>query len=249
MPTSLSAMLALFNDNTSGDISAADGRTVIQGLYDWVPTEAKYMAGRLPSESAHASDDFFSAYSGYTEQTPTGTAVWAAGNGGLGVTYDDQSANDVAVTVKAIPGGPPLTIQTAWYSLVTQTSNPGIGLVFTDGTTGGANIAGFGYLSGFGATGLSGTINSVTAVGATNVIDRASLFQALIHVRLVWKSSNTFAYAYSVDGSTWTDFAQADLSITCTPTHMGFFVSTWSQTVPMAAVFRYLRVAESDLSV
>jgi hypothetical protein len=35
MPTSLAAMLALINDNTSGDISAADHRATIEGLYEW----------------------------------------------------------------------------------------------------------------------------------------------------------------------------------------------------------------------
>lgn len=248
-PLSLAQILALLPDNTVGLISEEDMRNAIQAVYEWIPDDVKYMAGRLPSETAHASDDFFSSYSGYTEQTPTGTAVWAHGAAGLGCKFDDQVANDIAVAVKAIPSGPPLTIQTAWRGITNVNSNPGLGLIFTDGTGAAANIAGFGDLAGFGSTGLSGQINNVTATGATTVVDRSNIRQGLIHVRWVWKSSNTFAQAYSLDGTHWTDFAQSDISITCTPTHMGFFVSSWSQTTPQTAAFRYLRVAASDLSV
>ena len=248
MPTSLAAMLALFNDNTSGDISAADGRTVIQALYDWIPTDVKFLAGRLPSETAHASDDFFTAYSGYTEQTPTGTATWAAGHGGLGVKFDDQAGNDMAATLKAIPGGPPLTIQTCWQIAVITGSNPGVGLVLSDGTTATSNVAGFGSFGGFAMATVTGTLTNATT-SAQTAIDRTNLLQGILHVRLVWVSANNFAWAISPDGSNWTDWGVAAFSTSFTPTHMGLWVSTWSNTVPGAAVFRYLRVNESDLSV
>lgn len=249
MPLTLAQMLALLPDNTTGLISEEDVRDVVEALYDWIPNDVKYLAGRLPTETAHASDDFFSTYSGYTEQTPTGTATWAAGLGGLAVKFDSQSSNDLAATLKAIPAGPPLTIQTAWSTAIYQAANPGIGLLFTDGTAATSTIAAFGDLSQFGTTSLTGTLTNASAGGAAANLERLRLHQGLIHVRWVWEATNTFSWNISVDGTTWTKLNGGDLTTTITPTHMGLWVSAWSVGNPITAAFRYLRVYEADLSI
>lgn len=249
MPLTLAQMHALLNDNTSGDISAEDARDVVEALFDWIPNSQKFLVGRLPGETAHADDDFFATYSGYTEQTPTGTAVWAAGPGGLGVKFEDQSSNDMAATLKAVPGGPPLTIQTAWSTAIYQASNPGVGLVFTDGTAATSTIAGFGDLSGFGTTTFTGTLTTATVGGTASALERQRLHGGMVHARWVWEASNTFSWALSVDGANWTKFNSGDLSTTITPTHFGLFVSSWSVADPITAVFHYLRVNEADLSI
>lgn len=248
MPDSLATMLASFNDNTSGDISAADGRGIIQALYDWIPPEQKYRMGRLPGETAHADDDFFTAYSGYTEQTPTGSATWAAGRSGLTVAWNSVGAEDMAFTVKAIPAaGVPITIETSFVAEMTNNANPGLGLVFTDGTGSGANVAGAGIVMTGGNPQMfrfSGTAGSYGAAGHSPSATEIPHF-----LRLTWISSNLFGWSISPDGETWTDWSAADFAKTITPTHMGLFVISNNASEPQTALFHYLRVYEADLSV
>lgn len=252
MPTSLAALLALFADNTSGDISAADGRAAIQALYDWIPDTQKYLRGRLAGETAHAADDFFTTYTGYTEQTPTGSATWAAGRSGLTVTWNSVGADDMAITVKAVPAaGVPITIETALVTPMQNVNNTGLGLVFSDGTGGTANVCAIGYVGAAGAAPLSiyrftGTLASFssTLLQSGNIITGSPHF-----FRLVWKSANTFGWSISADGELWTDWNFADIARTMTPTHMGFWVINNTSPTRQTALFHYLRVYEADLSV
>lgn len=57
MPLTLAQMHALFNDNTAGDISAADGRDVIEALYDWALNVAP-LEGAPTYSDAGMSDEF-----------------------------------------------------------------------------------------------------------------------------------------------------------------------------------------------
>ena len=247
MPLTLAQMHALIADG--GNNTAEDVRDVIEALYDWIPADQKYRRGLLAGESVHASSDFFTSYSGYTEQTVTGTATWAANRSGLGVKFSGQSANDLAATLKAVPSGPPLTIETSWANITDESSNPGMGLLLTDGTATTSNIAAFGELSAFGALRGTGTLTSVTANVAHNNIERERAHQGRLFFRLIWKSANTFAIAVSVDTVNWIDLDASDFTPTITPTHMGLFVTSWSQSKTFTATFDYLRVYEADLSV
>lgn len=256
MPLSLTAMQALFPDNTAGDISAEDGRDVIGALYDWIPRVEKYRVGRLPGETAHAADDFFTSYSGYTEQTPTGTATWGASRGGLSCKFVSITAADFAATLKAVPAaGVPITIETQFQFPSITTGNPTVGLLFTDGTATTSNLAGFGPMDSGGTNQViipaEGTLTSVTSnIGAPI----ATLIQPLHYLRVIWKSANTFATTASADGETWVRMntgGSATFTRTFTPTHMGFYVSNWtgSANATQHVVFNYLRVYEADLSI
>lgn len=248
MPDSLATMLGLINDNTSGDISAADHRATIQALYDWIPDEQKYLVGRLADETPHADDDFFTAYSGYTEVVPSGTGTWTLTRNGVGVKFTGQSASHGVAALKAFtPSAPPVTFETAMSAMVKSGGSSAMaGLVLTDGTTTTSGA----YWAGLGASHLligGGTTLSTlaqTTVG-TGVLDG----DGLVYIRVIWRASNSFARAYSLDGVQWTDFAASPLSLTMTPTHVGFLGSSWTIAGPHLATFRYLRVYEADLSV
>lgn len=246
-------MLASINDNTSGDISAADVRAVIQALHDWIPATERYKQGRLAGETAHASDDFFSAYSGYTEATPSGTPNWAVSRGGLSSRFVNVASANIAATLKAIPAaGMPTTIETCVSMTIDGTNNPAVGLLFTNGTGTTATFAGFGIMTasggGVGWSTPSGTLNSATS--GLNAIVGTWTMGSSMFIRLIWSASNTFEVAVSPDGQQWVDFTLTTLARTFTPTHMGFYVTNWNSSTSMQAVtFNYLRVYDADLSV
>lgn len=251
MPTSLAAMLALINDNTSGDISAADHRATIQALYDWIPNTQKYLMGRLAGETAHAADDFFTTYSGYTEQTPTGSATWSLGRAGLTVTWNSIGANTMAATLKAVPAaGVPITIETALVAAMKNSDNSGLGLCFTNGTGSGADVTGIGWV--MAAAGAPPSLYKfdgiLTAYGVTLLHQAVIVLGSPQFLRLVWKSANTFGWSISADGELWTDWNTADISNAMTPTHMGFWVINNTVTTRQTALFHYLRAYEADLS-
>lgn len=248
MPLTLAQMEALIADG--GANTAAEMRQVIKALYDWIPPIEKYKRGRLAGETAHASDDFFTAYSGYTEQVVTGTATWGLSNIGLGVKFNGQSSNDISCTLKAVPGGPPLTIETCWSALIQTASNPVLGLVLTNGTATTSTAAGIGDFSNFGTAVIGGTLTNMATSAISPNIERGRIHQGMIFVRLIQRSTNAFRFAVSLDGTNWTNFGGADFNFGgFTPTHMGFFVSAWSATSVYTAAFPYLRVYEADLSV
>lgn len=214
-----------------------------------VPPFLMYPFARVAGETPHAADDFFAAYSGYTEQNHAASVVWALGRGGLRVAWNSIPANSVAVAVKAIPAaGVPITIETAFSATISQTSNPGIGLCFTNGTATTSDVTGIEliYVSGFFFYKLDGVLNNY---GATQLSPFPGSLFPLIFLRLAWTAANTFTWSMSIDGDLWTDWANPTIANTMTPTHMGFAVSSNAGTTPHTALFHYLRVYEADLSV
>lgn len=249
MPLTLTQILALLPDNTTGDISEADARDALTAIYNSIPYVDRYRMAYQTGETPHADDDFFTSYSGYTELAVTGSATWAASNNGLSCSFNTQTQNDFAVTLKAMStGSPPVTIETMFMGAMSQTNNPGFGMCFTDGVLSTSNGAALGPLSNFGNARFAGTLTSMSPTALTQHENR--YWQQPSLWRLVWRSANTFAWCMSPDGgSTWTDFGQTDFSTTFTPTHLGLWVSSWSQSTKQVATFPYLRVYDADLSV
>ena len=68
-----------------------------------------------------------------------------------------------------------------------------------------------------------------------------------LYVRAAWTGANTFEYAISIDGVTWTTRGIGSDSVTLTPTH--FFVGAGNANASLATIvtFDYIRVTESDL--
>jgi hypothetical protein len=210
-----------------------------------------YLRGRLPGETPHAHDDFFKTYTGYTEQTPTGSATWSTSRFGLSCVFEDQSGNDLAATLKPLTPSFPVTIESALSGAINVASNPGMGILFADGTSSTSNAAVFGGLSNYSLITAVGTLTSMGAGTPGQTYENRFLLQSpLTLIRLIWTTTNTFAWAISPDyGTSWTDWDGGTFSHTFTPTHIGFFATSWSGTVRYAASWPYLRVYEADLSV
>lgn len=219
------------------------------GLPEWLT----HLGERLPGETAHAADDFFGAYSGYTEIAAAGTAVWAAGRRGLTCKFQNVGNAKAAATLKAVPAaGVPITLDTFMVPMFRDDDNNAAGLIFTNGTTSGASIAALGLMSTSGGAChvimSSGTLTAVTS-GVGMAILAANLAPAA-YMRLIWSAANTFEFALSPDGETWVDFGFGTFTRTFTPTHMGFWVTNWnSSSFQQAVAFHYLRVGEFDGSV
>lgn len=251
MPLSLAQMLALLPEQNNAEISPTDVQDVVTALYDWIPYGQKYQLGRLPGETPHADDDFFASYSGYTEVQITGTTTWAAGNNGLTATTISQSASDLNVAVKPMStGSPPVTIETMLRFAMPINGNPGGGLIFTDGTTSASNAVGFGTLAQWNHFAPRGTLTAMSSTVVTETEYRFSMTDMTLLYRLVWTAANTWAWAISPDyGSTWTDYTSTTFSHTLTPTHIGFFATSWASAMRGLVNFPYLRVYDADLSI
>lgn len=116
------------------------------------------------------------------------------------------------------------------------------GLVLTDGTTFGsgnqvwAEVGGRAsgvQLQAFSWTGFSTAGSSAGAIGNMNSILRA-------YHRIVMIGANTWRADYSPDGVSWIKGA-ANLSKTITPTHVGFFSSSYGTSIKHIASYEFIR--------
>lgn len=223
----------------------------------WTPGWVRYLDHRLPSETAHDDDDFFTddTKTGITETTVSGTATWTELHGILGVRFDGQTAGDVVVALKDLtPSAAPVTFETAITANLTSQNAVSIGLCFTDGTTASDNIAlarmNYGNPGTFYRS-SAGTLTDYTSDQNGEIATPVGISPlGLLYMRIVWTAANSFSVRFSPDGVTWTDFddADADFSKTMTPTHFGAFVTTQGGATENVAGFQYFRIYESDLS-
>jgi hypothetical protein len=246
----LAALQTLLADNTAGDISAQDHRD--QLVSSWTPEWVRYLGHRLPDETAHALDDFFDSDTSadYTQTTPTGTATPTISRGVLSWIFDDQSLQDVVPFTKAFGAiSPPITIETA-VRLAGGNGTMFGGLCFTDGTETTSNVI-FSCATGVINANPKFTCYSGTATLIANTPVDAVLadsnFTGRLYLRQVWKTTNTFRVAYSIDGVTYNPAGSGDISFTMTPTRLGLLVSSYSNTNACLAAFDYLRVYPVDL--
>lgn len=249
------ALQTLLADNTSQAISPQDMRDFLVSA--WTPGWMRYLDHRLPNETGHDDDDFFKddTKTGITEVTVSGTATWTELNGVLSVAYDNQTAGDAAVALKALtPSSAPVTFETAISGLLTAQDFTSVGLCFTDGTTATNNIALARYHQGSAGSRYrngSGTLTDYTA-GTNGEIAVPSPISpnGRVYMRIIWTAANSFSVRFSPDGVTWTNFddADADFPKTMTPTHFGAFVSTQGGATQNVASFDYFRIYEADLA-
>lgn len=237
------------------------------GSGDTVKGWVKYLRERLSSETANGDDDFFTSDTSadYTTTTVSGTATWTldANHNLLSVKFDDQTASDAAAYLKALTSPTaPVTIETAvrvWGVEITTSEFAMVGLVLADGTTAAANSVALEFAYGgqnnyTQMTLREGTLTNVSGTSTQAIKSDAHFHQATIqshmYMRLMWLSTTTVAAAFSMDGVTWTDFGVADHTISSfTPTHAGFYVTTWGGNDEAYAAFEYLRRYNSDLSL
>ena len=210
------------------------------------------MNGRLPGETPHIDDDFFTADTSadYTETAASGTATWVYGTrDSVEVEFVNQSSVDWAVALKTVPAaGVPITIETRIDTAGKENENfTAAGLCFTSGTATTSEI----FVVGIGAAGTRVMTTNTDGQTITNA-DWSSV--QIIHgeslmIRLIWSAADSFDISVSTKGSRWVDLGATTFTRTFTPTHMGFAVTTYGNAHPSVVGYDYLRVYESDLSV
>jgi hypothetical protein len=181
----------------------------------------------------------------WVTRTVTGTTTWTESNGVLSAFTDNQSSSDASIVVRNLLSATPLIgVHTAVRMLSQNSQYLMAGPVLTDGTTTTSGIVWlFAYIDGTTLQ-LSLRHGQVTNVGTTTWTIGLSpaMVSGWLHMRLIWRTLNTFAAQVSPDGVTWTSFDQIDLSKVFSPTYAGVGVSTWGGTNPGIATFEFIRV-------
>lgn len=223
-----------------------------------VPEWVSYLSERQTGETGHTDDDFFTSDSSgdYTEVDVTGTTTWTTQYGQLTVVYEDQAIGDLGAYLKPITSASaPMTIETrmtSWYHLV---NFPVTGILFTDGTAATSKCIWFGLLSDSAGnaqklTVRSGTLTSANTLEVDMLINDIVGSPNVFGLRLIWTAANTWQAAVSPNIMPWVNFGISDITEAFTPTHFGFFASSYDSTsVQFMAIFDYLRVYDADLSV
>lgn len=166
---------------------------------------------------------------GWTQITPTGVVTWTQSNGVLSVTGGGQDSSDVCAIVKSFPVLPTHTIETAVRLLGTTSNYTFVGMIFTDGTTVNSNA-------------VAVTIHTSTTIGAVNLALRSGTLANMgtnhqnvnignhgpwLHMRLIWRSINSFGIEVSPDGVSWVTMSFGNILLTFTPTHAGLLFTSW----------------------
>jgi hypothetical protein len=132
------------------------------------------------------------------------------------------------------------------YAGISQGS-PMAGLMFADGTSHGSgtqiissswNTTAAPYHRG----GIRRMTSFNTNAANLDLIFGGAAHFAPLHVRLAWVGTNSFQFSFSADGISWV--TQAAQAYTCTPTHFGFYVSSWAATGDFTYTYEYFRVIE-----
>lgn len=215
---------------TGGNNTAADVRTVVQAL--WRHAKGPYSLN-------NAADVWWQSNVGdFTEVTVTGDQTVQENDGSLSIAFGGQTANDWNAFLKPVS----FSIGDAWATRVSLISMYntfiGVGLCFTDGTTGAANalVGHTQYESNPDpfVVGRHGTLTAMT--NAPWIAAGRSVESDEIYFRLTYVAANTFRVEVSKDGLLYDNWDEADISMTMTPTHVGVaFTASVPFTLPALA--------------
>lgn len=207
MPSTLAAMLALYNDNTSGDISAADGRDVISGLYG-------IDRGTVP-----VNGDF----AWVNQETAT---ITVNTRGHLLLDAPAVTATDLRLRVKTAPATP-YTISCR-ITLTRPDKNYHMGgLCFRE--SGSAEITLFGFL--FDTTpklAVSYWTDPSTFSSHRQTVGYSS---AVRWLRIADNGTDRL-YLVSADGETFTQIYSEGRTTDMTANQVGFFIHSYNEAVP-----------------
>lgn len=188
------------------------------------------------------NDGSFSGWTAVQDTSPTPTLTES--NDILSILHPGgDSAAELHAWVKS------MTIATGHYieacfrmGSKTQTY-PLFGLVYADGATYGAGEQVCGYYSpaelSFASTSHANysSVNSSLGVWGWQPHEATSdLF-----MRLSYPASNNWNLHVSIDGVTYFQISNGQYARTLTPSHAGFFISTWGGSNPMGVTLRYIR--------
>jgi hypothetical protein len=117
-----------------------------------------------------------------------------------------------------------------------------VGVIFADGTTYGSGTqVGFYYSANEQRWVRTPHTNYNTTGGVTTIAFQPWQVMSDAFIRLKYLGANNWQAYASPDGVSWIDVFSGSFARTLTPTHGGFFVSTWGGSTPMAASIRYCR--------
>lgn len=205
---------------------------------EWI---ADLVAPRVP----HPNDQEFNGAIGGTGVTPTGTVNWTQSSGLLSSAFSGQSAGDQCpMLYSLIPTTPPVTLTTRMRVMARRAANPMLGLMFTDGTTSGANAVSVGPYVTTGSPIVARWAGTVTSMTTTNIYSDPphGFLDQWLYMQLEWSATNTWGWAFSIDGISWTDWGAGTFAATLAPTHFGPWVSSWGVAYVNTASFEYVRV-------
>lgn len=207
MPLTLAQMHALFNDNTSGDISAADGRSVITGLY-----EAD--RGTVP-----VNGDF----AWVNQETAT---ITVNSRGHLLLDAPAVTASDLRLRVKSAPATP-YTI-TARIDLARPDKNFQVGgLCFRE--SGSAEITVFGFL--FDTTPKL-AVSYWTDPNTFSAHRQSVGYPTSVEWLRIADNGTDRLYSVSADGETFTQIYSEGRTTDMTANQVGFFIHSYNEAVP-----------------
>lgn len=115
------------------------------------------------------------------------------------------------------------------------------GLIFADGNTYGAGTQVVFYYSPQETLFVRAPFTNYNAIGtATGLSAPARAYPRIILLRFRYEGSNNWSGWTSVDGQQWLNVT-GTFARTLSPTHVGFFVTTWGGASPHNFVFDYFR--------
>lgn len=184
---------------------------------------------------------------------PTGNSghiVWTEANGLMTALHNGTTETGPAghYLMRPLPSGvsPPVVIETRQRGMVPLNYSYNMtGLAFTDGTTWGAGsqVVYMPYMHGTSNGGAAQSIRLFTSFTTQSLSynDAIELSQwAPYYARIIWVAANSWRYEISVDGIAWK--ACPNQSFTLTPTHMGLYISNWSNAITISSAWDYFRV-------
>jgi hypothetical protein len=242
-PRTLSALLAILADNTSGDISAQDAR-------DELVSHWAYDAQALPT-SAHANDDEFNDGSiggSWTDWDPG--SVYATSEGSFGIDLLSSASSLAGGGIhRAVPVSSDWTLTTKVSLQRDNVANTFAGVFLAEDL--GANPSTGDIVSlttNYGGSGSRLEVDSWTAYNtfgsSLGSVSMGDGFPTSLYLRIS-KTSTTYRFMWSLDGMTWlVVYSTTSLGITPVKAGLAMF-SDHGNTVRSEAFFRFWRQVDS----
>ena len=243
-PRTLSALLALFADNTAGDISPQD-------LRDYVASEWAYNADAQPT-SAHANDDEFRSGSlggSWTDWDPGSICATAVGSYGLDLV-NTAGSNQMAGIHRAVPVASDWTLTTKVSLQRDNASNTFAGLFLAEDLGSNPSTGDLRTLStSYGGSGLRLEVdswNAYNSFGSSLASYSPPDTVNTVYLRIA-KTSTTYRFMWSnaSDGMTWiVIYSTSSLGIT--PVKVGLHLETdHGNSQQIEAYFRFWRQVDT----
>jgi hypothetical protein len=247
----LAAILALINDNTSGDISAQDMRDAIVSItsaLDGSGFVPYYQPDAIPN-SAHANDDEFrdgSLGGSWTDWDPGSISTTTEGAHGLELLNVAGSLSGAGIH-RAVPVSSDWTLTTKVSLQRTNQANSFAGIMLAEDLSASPSTGDLMTLTvNYGGSGAQIEVNTWSAYNAYTtslaLITYAGQHSAYLRIS---KTSTTYRFSWSTTGTNWVQL-YSTTSLPLTPVKAGLVLITdLGSSVREAAAFRFWRQVDS----